>query len=111
MKCKTFLEFDEISQPQNHSHAKILFVQAFVIASLNVILPEENSDINSAIKILFIDILKVKNQLKLFRTMEQAFSKPILSLRVLRGTKTMEYEPISIEFIELKNYITTPPCK
>ena len=59
MKWKSFLDLDEITQPQNHSHAKILFIQAFVIASLNVILPEENKDINSAIKLLFLDILKV----------------------------------------------------
>lgn len=57
--CTTLFDNSEITSIQSKNHAKILFTKSFVIASLNVILPEENTDISSSVKAVFIDILKV----------------------------------------------------
>lgn len=58
-ECKKFFDCSELSAKAEHTNSKILFTQALVIASLNVILPEENADISSGVKLVFIDILKV----------------------------------------------------
>lgn len=95
-KCE-FFDFQELDSQKHNWGSQILFMKILSMASLNIVIGEENSDVSSQVKITFMEILSVRH-LNYNSNTHRRSSKQFRNLSHLKEMKVKRLGSISSDF-------------